>query len=141
MKTKAAFNFKTIATALLAGVSALAFATPASADLISDRFDGVYAGEIRVNDVLAKSACAALPLAKVEINDGNMWGFDAYGKRVARGLVTEDGFFTGEYHLPDGKKTEFEGVVDENGVFTGGIVEKDCAWLADLKRKQGKGVT
>ncbi|RAN36937.1 hypothetical protein D1223_07475 [Henriciella mobilis] len=70
-----------------------------------------------------------------------MWGYDSDGTRVARGWVTEDGFFTGEFELPSGKRAGFEGVVDEDGVFTGGIVEKECAWLADLKQKRGEDVT
>lgn len=130
---------RTLAAALLA--IGLSYSAPASADPISDRFDGVYAGEIRLNRAISTGDCSTLSLTRVEISEGNMWGYDSDGTRVARGWVTEDGFFTGEFELPSGKRAGFEGVVDEDGVFTGGIVEKECAWLADLKQKRGEDVT
>lgn len=136
MKSK---RLKLLIAGLLAGASVLAIPGSAAAGLISDKFDGEYVGRTKISNALAPQSCGTLPLEKVSIENGNLWGMTADGQRVARGWVTDDGFFTGEYTLPDGSKTEFEGLVDEAGVFTGGVVDRDCAWIADLSRVSNDG--
>lgn len=123
------WNITGVACALVLGVTA-----PAAAAPISDRYDGMYEGALRINDALSAPNCSSLSRLRVEVSEGNLWGYDENGERIARGWVTADGFFTGEYTLPDGVSTRFEGLVDTDGNFVGGVVNNGCAWLAELSR-------
>lgn len=108
---------------------------PAAANLISDRFDGVYVGAASLERDLSSESCAPkLPLVRLEIRNGILRAYDENGRQIVKGFVTGAGFFTSDYIFANGETTLFEGMVDSRGRFTGGIVYGACAWVVELSK-------
>lgn len=117
---------------LVFGAAAL---TSAAAEyFVSYRYDGDYRGASLVFPENANASCAALPLAHIEIRNGILRAYDERNRQTVKGLVTGDGFFTSDYVFSDGRKTLFEGIVDRQGQFTGGIVDGACTWVIELEK-------
>lgn len=121
-------------------LSASAFSGSALAGNITDRFDGTYKGSVYVNAALSEQNCAPLSLEHVEIENGSLWGYSEDGRKIARAIVTEDGFFTGQFEIGDGGVSKFEGLVDDEGRFSGGVISNGCAWLAYMSPERIDGV-
>ena len=117
-------------------MGAAALASAAAEYFISYRYDGNYWGARLVYSEDANASCAALPLAHIEIRNGILRAYDELNRQTVKGFVTGDGFFTSDYVFSDGRKTLFEGIVDLQGQFTGGIVDGACAWVVDLEKSQ-----
>lgn len=111
-----------------------AILTPAAAELISHRYDGVYEGKTRVAREISEASCTALPLRRLEIRNGILRAFQPGGHQSVKGFVTADGFFTADYIFPDGRATPFEGIIDARGKLTGGVAAGGCAWVVELSR-------
>ncbi len=109
-------------------------ALPAAAQIISDRFDGVYTGAARPASELTDPSCPILPLYRLEIRNGILRAFDDSNRQTVKGFVTGAGFFSSDYTFADGRTTLFEGRVDRKGRLTGGVVDGPCAWVVDLSR-------
>lgn len=116
-----------------AGFAACALATaPLAAQLISYRYDGVYLGSATPAEFSAP-ACGALPLYRIEIENGILRAWDGE-RQTVKGFVTHDGFFNADYYFPGGRGTVFEGMIDAGGRLTGGIFRGECAWVVELSK-------
>ena len=122
--------------ALMVASCMLLSAGPAAATMISDRYDGNYVGAATVARELSSPACAPLPLAHLEIRNGILRAYEYGGRQIVKGLVTHDGFFTSDYIFADGRTTLFEGLVDRQGEFSGGIVDGPCIWVVKMLKSQ-----
>ncbi len=103
---------------------------------VSYRYDGDYVGAALVSPGLSDRSCNALPLVHLEIRNGALRAYDRNNRQIVKGLITGDGFFFGDYIFADGRTTLFEGSVDRQGNFAGGIFDSGCAWLVRLSKRR-----
>lgn len=121
---------------LLVGAALLAAGTAAAEEyFVSYRYDGDYAGATTVTRALSSPSCTALPLVHLEIRNGILRAYDRNNRQIVKGIVTGDGFFTSDYIFADGRTALFEGFVEREGKFTGGIIDGACAWVVKLSKK------
>jgi len=122
--------FLALASAFLANA-----ASPAAAQIITERYDGVYLGAATLSSELSHGACPRLPLTRLEIRNGILRAYDEGGRQSVKGIMTGDGFFNADYIFPDGRATRFEGIVDRQGRLTGGVVDGGCIWVVELSKE------
>ena len=124
------------AFAALSALIAICFATQSveiKARMISYAYDGVYLGKTPPAPGLSEPLCKALPLNRIEIENGMMRAYDG-ARQTVKGFVTHDGFFNADYYFPGRQGIVFEGAIDDAGRLTGGIMDGGCAWLARLSK-------
>ena len=120
-----------------AGALAILSAGAAGAQIISDRFDGVYVGAATLADDASNVVCPPLPLTQLRIKNGILRAYDGERRQIVKGFVTGGGFFNSDYYIyPGGRATPFEGRIDHRGRLVGGVVVGACAWVVELSRSQ-----
>ncbi|WP_425411010.1 hypothetical protein [Hyphococcus sp.] len=110
-------------------------ATPAEAQLIAYHYDGVYSGGAPPAPGLSDRSCRALPLTRIDIENGILRAWDG-GRQSVKGFVTHDGFFNADYYFPGRRGVVFEGVIDTGGRLSGGIFDGGCAFVIEMTKAQ-----
>lgn len=109
---------------------------------VSPKFDGRYEGAMTPATDSNPQRCAAVTINEFIVRGG-------YVRPPAKvadvqtvvfdGFVTEEGFVTGHFRLPNGPRSPFEGrmVQEQNGVMlSGGLTDTQsgCAYLLELRK-------
>src|SRR5581483_12210626 len=108
---------------------AVLIAGPAAATSgISDRFDGIYAGQATPPPDRAMAQCPSFSVGQMHIAKGIV--STGSGNRATRtsntdepvisGFITEEGFLSGTITLPQGERDTIEGRL-EDGILVAGI--------------------
>ncbi|MAT33671.1 MAG: hypothetical protein CMK06_00765 [Ponticaulis sp.] len=116
---------------ILALATACALPGWATEDSIDDRFDGQYRAVTELADYWDNAEeCRAGMEFDVVLEDGN---FSSQPAGLAKGIMTSDGYFKGEFALADKKLVDFEGIVEGNQIIGSALApDESCAWQVTL---------
>lgn len=108
--------------------------TATAQDPVTDAFDGIYVGKSELSPFRDSAPeCPKGMEHRLTIEDGYFKEQASEAIRRITGLVTTDGFFTGQYAPPGRDPITLEGTI-EDGIMTGAAVEDPCYWRLELSK-------